>query len=233
MFNPFKEIVMLKISRCLPLVTLCSSLFLLSACGDSDKIADEILEEIETDSYANIVVVNTLDRAVAVHVKSELFNREVFNNDFKLLEVLAEDVSENQRYEWVSDNDKTEFGIQDANNGENRTTREITLDDEENYWVVAWQDGQSRAVNIFEKEQASEVDRYRVRVFADGAYMIAIAGVDSAATIQGEVSGGYSLANCDDLAIADTEIDMCTLGTAGKSYLVTYIESGKFFVSEE
>ncbi|GAC21649.1 hypothetical protein [Paraglaciecola arctica] len=74
---------MLKISRCLPLVTLCSSLFLLSACGESDKIADEILEELDTDSYADIAVVNTLDRAVAVHIKSELFNRDVFNSDFK------------------------------------------------------------------------------------------------------------------------------------------------------
>lgn len=224
---------MLKTSRCLFLVTLCSSLLLLSACGESDKIADEILEEIDTDAYADIAVVNTLDRAVAVHVKSELFNREVFNSDFKRLDVLAEDVSENYRYEWVSDNDKTDLGIQDANNGENRVSKEVTLDDEEDYWVVAWQDGQSRAVNIFEKEQAPEVDRYKVRVFADGAYTINIAGADLAATIQGEVSGAYSIVNCDELTIADTAIDLCTLGTAGKSYLVTYIESGKFFVSEE
>lgn len=224
---------MLKISRCLPLVTLCSSLFLLSACGESDKIADEILEEIETDSYADIAVVNTLDRAIAVHIKSELFNRDVFNNDFKHLEVLSEDVSENYRYEWVSDNDKTEFAIQDANNSENRTSKEITLDDREDYWVVAWQDGQSRTVNIFEKEQAPEANKYKVRVFADGAYTISISGADIAATIQGEVSGGYSIANCDDLSIAETEIDICTLGTAGKSYLVTYIGTGKFIVSEE
>ncbi|WP_339723191.1 hypothetical protein [uncultured Paraglaciecola sp.] len=224
---------MLKISRCLPLVSLCIPLFLLSACGESDKIADEILEELETDSYADIVVVNTLDRAVAVHVKSELFNRDVFNSDFKRLEVLAEDLSENYRYEWVSDNDKTDFAIQDANNGENRVSKEVTLDDKEDYWVVAWQDGQSRTVDIFEKEQASEADKYKVRVFADGAYTIAIAGADLAATSQGEVSGGYSLANCDDLTIADTDIDLCTLGTAGKSYLVTYIESGQYFVSEE
>jgi len=224
---------MLKISRGLSLVTLCSSLFILSACGESDKIADEILEEIETDSYANIAVVNTLDRAVAVHVKNELFNREVFNNDFKKFEVLAESFSENYRYEWVSDNDKSEFGIQNANNGEDRTSKEITLNDEGDYWVVAWQDGQSRAVHVFEKEQAAEADRYKVRVFADGAYTIAIAGANLASTIQGEVSGGYSIANCDELTIADTEIDMCTVGTAGKSYLVTYIESGTFFVSEE
>ena len=233
MFNRFKEIVMLKISRCLPLVTLCSSLFLLSACGESDKIADEILEELDTDSYADIAVVNTLDRAVAVHIKSELFNRDVFNNDFKKLEVLTEDVSENYRYAWVSDNDKTEFAIQDANNGENRASIETTLDDGSDYWVVAWQDGQSRTVNLFEKEQAPEAGRYKVRVFADGAYTISIAGADVAATVQGDVSGGYSIANCDDLTIADTEIDICTLGTAGKSYLVTYIESGQFFVSQE
>ncbi|MBL4629736.1 MAG: hypothetical protein JKY14_00730, partial [Paraglaciecola sp.] len=69
--------------------------------------------------------------------------------------------------------------------------------------------------------------------FADGAYTITIAGADVAATVQGEVSGGYSISSCDDLSIAGTEIDICTLGTAGQSYLVTYIESGQFFVSEE
>lgn len=224
---------MLKINRYLPLVTLCSSFFLLSACGEADKIADKILEEIDTDSYADIAVVNTLDRSIAVHVKSELFNREVFNNDFKILEVLAENVSENYRYEWVSDNDKTEFAIQDSNNGDNRASIEITIDDEADYWVVAWQDGQTRTVNVFEKEQAPEANRYKVRVFADGAYTITIAGADVAATVQGEVSGGYSISSCDDLSIAGTEIDICTLGTAGQSYLVTYIESGQFFVSEE
>jgi hypothetical protein len=224
---------MLKIRRCLSLVTLCSSLFLLSACGESDKIADELLEEIDTDSYANVTVINTLDRAVAIHIKNELFNREVFNSDFKKIEVLAENFSESYRYEWVSDNDKSEFGVLDANNGENRASAEITLDDETDYWVVAWQNGQSRAINIFEQEQAPEADKYKVRVFADGAYTIAIAGTDLATTIQGEVSGGYSIANCDDLTIADTQIDMCTVGTAGKSYLVTYIENGTFFVAEE
>ena len=202
---------MLKIRRCLSLVTLCSSLFLLSACGESDKIADELLEEIDTDSYANVTVINTLDRAVAIHIKNELFNREVFNSDFKKLEVLAENFSESYRYEWVSDNDKSEFGVLDANNGENRASAEITLDDETDYWVVAWQNGQSRAINIFEQEQAPEADKYKVRVFADGAYTIAIAGTDIATTIQGEVSGGYSIANCDDLTIADTQIDMCTV----------------------
>jgi hypothetical protein len=224
---------MIQISRCLSIVTLCSSLFLLSACGESDKIADEILEELDTDSYADVVVINTLDRAVAVHIKNELFNREVFNSDFKKLEVLAENFSENYRYEWVSDNDKSEFAILDANNGENRVSNEVTLEDEGDYWVVAWQNGQSRAVNIFEREQTPEADKYKVRVFADGAYTIAIASADIASTIQGEVTGGYSIADCNDLSIADTEIDMCTAATAGKSYLVTYIESGTYFVSEE
>lgn len=233
MLDLLKGIVMLKINRCLSVVALCSSVLLLSACGESDKIADEILEELDTDSYADVVVINTLDRAVAVHIKNELFNREVFNSDFKKLEVLAENFSENYRYEWVSDNDKSEFAILDANNGENRASKEVTLDNEGNYWVVAWQNGQSRAVNVFEKEQAPEADKYKVRVFADGAYSIVIAGADVGSTTQGEVSGGYSIANCDDLTIADTEIDICTLGTAGKSYLVTYIQSGTSFVAEE
>ncbi|MBU3006013.1 hypothetical protein [Paraglaciecola arctica] len=224
---------MLPINYRLSLVSLCIPLFLVTACGESDKIADEILEEIETDSYADIAVVNTLDRAVSIHVKSELFNRDVFNSDFKELEVLAEDVSDNHRYEWVSDNDKTDFAIQDANNGENRASKEVTLDDKEDYWVIAWQDGQSRAVDIFEKEQAPEADKYKVRVFADGAYTIAIAGADIASSTQGEVSGGYSITNCDELSIAGTDIDLCTIGTAGKSYLVTYIESGTYFISQE
>lgn len=106
---------MLKINKPLKFTLYFVIAALIVSCSEADKIADEIIEEIDTDEKAKLSMINTLDHSVSFHIKSEIYNRSVYNSDFFLAEVAAKDVSPSKEFRWVDGYDDTEIAIKNTN----------------------------------------------------------------------------------------------------------------------
>jgi len=205
----------------------------ITSCGEAERIADEILEEIDTDDKAYISMINGLNQPISFHIKNEIYSRSVYNSDFFFSEVSPNEVGSTKQYQWVDGYEETEIAIKNANTKEARHSIEFNMKDDKSYWLVAWKKGGEDRVSAFEKEHIVSANKFNVRIFSEGAHTITINNGSIGSTNSGKISARYSFDNCDELTIGNVLIDLCSIGSIGQVYLIVIDAQGSYLVAQE
>ncbi len=195
---------------------------LLNGCGDGDKLADKIVEQVKTDRSADIVYANVTDTDVSFFIKNERFRRDIFNTDFKIRDVQVNHHSNVTKYKWLNPYSKTEVSIEDVNTKTKKSRDEFFADDGSNYWVLAWQNGSRLNVSAFNRVTSANPGEYSVRVFANQRLNVVFTRNNQLAT-RTEIAvptAPINIQGCDDLMINNLVVNLCQIGTPGHSYLV-------------
>jgi len=205
----------------------------ITACGGSAN--DRIIDSLDKKYDANISYVNAIDDATTFYLKSRLYVKSVYDNDFEIIELTTGNASQPIKHKWSSSGHKSIFAIENSNSGKNLTDIKYNLDNNESYWAVAWLDNNDETISVFEKNPRNQSDVFKVRIFANASLEVVILGNDNTLpnTVSGEASDTYTLNGCADLFVGGKEIDLCTLGDFGKSYLAVVNEDGLISYSQE
>lgn len=203
------------------------------ACDESTK--DKIVDKMEKKYSSEIGYINAVNAPTTFYAKSNLYARDVYNSDFKTVELLKHEVSRKIDHKWSSHGHKFEFAIEDTNSGANTANVKYSVQNQGKYWAIAWMDNNSEVLSIVEMKPSNQNDVFRVRVFANKALSVKILGSDTdfTETIAGEVSETYTLNNCADLYVGGNEIDLCQQGNLGQSYLAVVDSQGLISYSKE
>lgn len=219
--------------RILPVIAIT---ILLSACGSSDKIISDVIDDIDTDHQTKINYVNGLGQSTIFYTKSTVYPNSVFNSDHRVVEIMANDASNLITHKWINGARQTEFAIEDSNSASARKSTIIDLQDNKEYWSVAWQHGGEHELSIFAKESANTANQYSVRVFANSNVDIWLAPQQQPAAITetGHASQVVTVNVCSDLRVGNTLIDLCQSANLGGSYLVVVdTESDAYVIIKE
>jgi len=216
--------------KTLAVITLAAGV---SACGGSAN--DRIIDSLDKKYDANISYVNAIDDATTFYLKSRLYAKSVYDNDFKIIEITTGTASRPIKHKWSSSGHKSIFAIENSNSGRNLTDIKYSLDNNESYWAVAWLDNNEETISVFEKKPLNQSDVFKVRIFANASLEVVILGNDNTLpnTVSGEASDTYTLNGCADLYVGGKEIDLCALGDFGKSYLAVVNKDGLINYSQE
>ena len=212
------------------LVALC-----VSACGSSDKIISDMLDDIDTSEQATISYVNALDSSTAFYTKSTVYPDNVYQNDHFVVELSSNQVSSAMNHEWINGAEQTEFAYEDGNSANNQKKIIESLQDGKKYWSLAWSHNGERELALFEKNPTNESDKFKVRIFANAELHISIHQQDaSSSTEMGEISTSFAIEACSDLQVGELPIDLCQSANFGRSYLVVVdAQTGSVVIAQE
>jgi len=219
--------------KALKLLTHFLLVLSITSCGEAERIADELLETIDTNDKANVSMINGLNQAVSFHIKNEIYNRSVYNSDFFWSEVPPNEVGSTKEYRWINGYDDIEIAIKDANSQEALHSIKFTMSDDKSYWLIAWRKGGEYRVSAFEKKHIVTVNKFNARIFSAGSHAVSINNDNIGSTNSGKVSARYSFDNCDELGIGNSLIDLCTIGNTGQAYLIVIDAQGNYLVAQE
>lgn len=219
-----------------PMLKASFVITLLSACGSSDKVIIDILDDIEPKQRASISYVNSLDRSSTFYTKSTVYPNSVFSSEHRVTEILANHASTALTHKWIDGAGETKLAFEDSNTASERKTTTTDLQDTKRYWTVAWEHDGKPELSIFEKTPANVANKYSVRVFANsnmdvwlipGQQLIALAKT-------GEASNSFTVEGCGDLQVGSHQVDLCQSADFGRSYLVVISnESGSVVIAQE
>jgi hypothetical protein len=205
----------------------------LSAC-DSDT-ADKIIDNIDTNHSTNISYINALDDNTNFFLQSAIYNASVYESQFKTIELMSAEVSEEIQHDWVNGANESVFAIENAITNDSRVSQNVNLNEDSNYWAVAWSNSDENRLAVFEKKANNKTDMYSIRLLATSAMVVKqLYSNDNLATTEpGVVTTSFEVAGCADLLVGDNEVDLCSIGMVGKSYLAVVSIDGQVVVVEE
>lgn len=226
---------MQKIKDYVKKTALISSLIIvLSACG-SDKYDDSV-DKLEQNRSSELVFVNTMDEMVTFYVKNSIKWKEIFDDNYKVLDLVKNSSSEPNKYTWHDDLNNSYFGVQDTNSKVNKAHVEVELKNGIDFFVVSWESSNEYKISVLEKKPSNTSDVFRIRVFTDSDMKIKINGSDNevATAKKGEVSNAFTINNCaDSLQVGNNDIDLCQGPNIGQSYIVVVYSNGKHVITQE
>ena len=130
--------------------------FSLLGCGSS---ADRIVDNIDTTRQAKISFVNALDEMADFHAKVNYLNRDIFDNRQKAKTVIKNEIG-NFTFKWIdSATQGSSFGVRDTNTNTKSVKIDTDIDNNANYWMIAWLDDGNYQLTGFKKSTYSETDR--------------------------------------------------------------------------
>ena len=206
---------------------------MLSACGGSDS-SDGSGGGVLTNNKASIGYINATDIPVSFYGKNTSITTSLYHDDNLTVTLLEQQSSENLPHRWLG-NSVSDFGVREANYRSKSATLSSTLADKQNYWLIAWLNGNSFALNQLIKTSDNQDGVYRVRLFSNSVQNVYVNGNTSAElTVQkGQVSQYVTVNDCTALMVGDNEIDLCQSGNLGRSYLAVVNEQGLLVLVEE
>ena len=225
------NILNLKFKKTALLVAISFSLL---GCGGSSL--DRIVDDIDTDRQAKISFVNALDEMADFHAKVDYLNRDLFDNRQKAKTVINNETSDFS-FKWIDNGtQRSSFGVRDTNTNTTSVKIDTDIDNNANYWMIAWLDGGNYQLTEFKKSTYSETDRFVVRVFSNTVLPVRINEVNDVVAMmeKGKVSVPFSINNCAaGLNVGGNNIEFCNQAEFGKSYLAVVDSDGKITVIEE
>ena len=204
----------------------------LAACGGSTS--DKIVDQIDTSYSASIAYINATDNSSTFFTKSTVYNEDLYSNRFNIVEVMRNESSARYTHEWISGANGTLFGTENAITMQDRVSKNLDLDNSENYWVVATNDSTPK-LNILKRKQSDNASTYNVRVFSTKAVDITIVGTEGVVkrTEPDTATTFFNLENCSDLYVENNLINVCQDGNVGASYIAIVDENGQLALARE
>jgi len=216
----------------LKLVIAVAIVVTLTACGDT---ADKIIDNTETNRSTNVSYINALDDNTTFFLQSDIYSASVYESQFKIIELMSVEVSEEIQHDWINGANESVFAIENAITNGSRVSQEIGVNEYSKYWAVAWNNTDGNMLTVFEKKVNDKADMYSVRLLAASAMTVkdSFSNESLATTEPGVVTASFEVSGCSDLVVGDNEIDLCTIGMVGHSYLVVVSVDGQTVVSQE
>lgn len=204
----------------------------LSACGGT---ADKIIDNIDTNQSTNISYINGLDNNTSFYLKSTIYNAGVYESQFKTIELMSGEVSEVIPHDWIDGANESVFAIENSITNAARVSQDVDINEHADYWVVAWSQVDESKLAVFEKKASNTVDMYNVRLLTTSQMTVkqSFSNDTLAVTEPGVVTASFKVEGCLDLMVGGNEIDLCSMGTAGESYLAVVNIEGQIVVVQE
>jgi hypothetical protein len=206
----------------------------LSACGGSDT-ADKIIDNTDTNRSTSVSYINALDDNTTFFLQSAIYTASVYESQFKTVELMSAEVSEEIQHDWINGANESVFAIENAITNDSRVSKNININEDASYWAIAWSNTDESELAVFEKKTNNKADMYSVRLLATSAMTVKDSFTnDSLATTQpGVVTASFEVSGCSDLVVGDNEIDLCAIGMVGNSYLAVVSIDGQVVVVQE
>ena len=203
------------------LLTAAAVLFI-SGCDDVTKKKE-----------ATISYINALDEQASFYVKKSSASGSIFNSEHLATTELRGDYSDGFKHKWTGV-EKNQLAVENTNTREYRANMQLSLDNNYNYWLVAYLEKKEYKLSFFQKSSSNRADSYRVRVLANDKLDIYIDGITSKhlTTKTGQVTEYFSVEKCTGLVIEGNSIDLCT-GDFGRSYLAVVNKDGLISLARE
>lgn len=219
--------------QCQKLAITLAMAVTLSACG-GDTV-DKIVDSIDTNHSTRVSYINALDDNTTFFLQSAIYNASVYESQFKTIELMSAEVSEEIQHDWINGANESVFAIENSITNDSRVSQNINVNEDSNYWAVAWNNTGENKLAVFEKKVNNKADMYSVRLLATSAMTVkqSFSNDNLATTEPGIVTASFEVAGCSDLLVGDNEIDLCSIGMVGKSYLAVVSIDGQIVVVQE
>ena len=214
------------------LVIVLSIAMTLSACGGT---SDKIIDQIDTNNSTNVSYINTLAHNTTFYLKSGIYNASVYESRFRTVELMSADVSEVIKYDWIDGANESVFAMENSITNGSRVSQRVDISKESGYWAIAWNDTDEKKLSVFEKKTNNKSDIYSVRLLTTSEMSVKtfLSNDILATTESGVVTASFEVEGCSDLMVGDNEIDLCSIGTVGQSYLAVVSIDGQIVVVQE
>ncbi|MDE3273844.1 hypothetical protein [Pseudoalteromonas sp. G4] len=211
------------------------SVLSLGLIGCSESITDDLDDALTHE--AEFSFINAMDYSLDFHLQqrnlatgsSGLFD----SKNLAAGNVQVNGYSSEYDYDYPAVMNMVNIGMRSAMSSQNEVKVHTNLSDDDEYWVIAWQNGVEKHLTLLEKKERDNANTFNVRIFANGVYPVTLKGSQVMTTERGKVSDFLTLDNCAlDLTINGHAIDLCT-GDFGESYLLVVNSDGKQVLVEE
>ncbi|TWX64330.1 hypothetical protein ESZ36_20360 [Colwellia demingiae] len=204
----------------------------LSACGDT---ADKIIDKIDTNNSTKISYINALDDNTSFYLQSAIYNASVYEDQFKTIELMSAEVSKVIQHDWIDGANESVFAIENAITNGSRVSQKIDINKQADYWAVAWSMVDESKLAVFEKKAKNIADKYSVRLLTTSEMTVkqSFSNDNLAITEPGVVTASFDVEGCADLLVGGNEIDLCSIGIVGQSYLAIVSIDGQIVVVQE
>lgn len=215
--------------------SILSATFLMLGCGSEDAVVD-IIDSVETQYIAGISYLNMSSSTLTFYTKSTVYPNSVYDNQHRVVEVMPAEASQEVQHEWIDSANETQFAYEQSTSEDERTNATYDLVHNQDYWAIAWQQGQSHNLSLIAKTSANQANQYSVRVFTNADLNISLNQQSNAepTTDAGQVTAAFSVAVCSDLEVGNHPINLCQSADFGHSYLVVLDNNtGAYLIVEE
>lgn len=204
----------------------------LSACGGT---SDKIIDHIDTNNSTNVSYINALAHNTTFYLKSSIYNASVYESRFRTVELMSADVSEVITHDWIDGANESVFAMENSITNGSRVSQNFDINKESDYWAIAWNEIDENKLSVFEKKTNNKADVYSVRLLATSEMSVKtfLSNDILATTESGVVTAFFEIEGCSDLMVGDNEIDLCSIGTVGQSYLAVVSIDGQIVVVQE
>jgi hypothetical protein len=206
----------------------------LSACGGGDT-ADKIIDNTDTNRSTSVSYINSLDNNTTFFLQSAIYSASVYESQFQTIELMSAQASEEIQHDWIKGANESVFAIENSMTNGSRVSQNININEDTSYWAVAWSNTGESKLAVFEKKANNKADMYSVRLLASSAMAVknSYTNEDLTTTEPGIVTTSFEVEGCLDLLVGDNEIDLCSIGTVGNSYLAVVSIDGQVVVAQE
>ncbi|MEC8327088.1 MAG: hypothetical protein VX100_13560 [Pseudomonadota bacterium] len=216
-------------------VALIVSALCFGAIGCSDSITDDLDDALTHE--AEFSFINAMDYSVDFHLQKRTISAGssgLFDSKNRVAgNVQVNGYSSEYNYDFPAVMNMVNIGMRSAMSSQNEVKMHTTLSDDDEHWVIAWQNGVEKHITLLKKKERDNANTFNVRIFANGVYPVTLKGSQVMTTERGKVSDFLTLDNCAlDLTINGRAIDLCT-GDFGESYLLVVNSEGKQVLVEE
>lgn len=207
----------------------------LATVGCSDSITDDLDNALTHE--AEFSFVNAMDYSLDFHLQKRTItagSSGLFDSKNRVAgNVQVNGYSSEYNYDFPAVMNIVNIGMRSAMSSQNEVKMHTTLSDDDEHWVIAWQNGVEKHITLLKKKERDNANTFNVRIFANGVYPVTLKGSQVMTTERGKVSDFLTLDNCAlDLTINGHAIDLCT-GDFGESYLLVVNSDGKQVLVEE
>jgi hypothetical protein len=219
--------------QCQKLAIALAMVVTLSACG-GDTV-DKIIDNTDTNHSTRVSYINALDDNTTFFLQSAIYNASVYESQFKTIELMSAEVSEEIQHDWINGANESVFAIENSITNDSRVSQNIDINEDASYWAIAWSNTDESKLAVFKKKVSNTADMYSVRLLTTSEMTVkqSFSNDNLATTEPGIVTVSYEVAGCSDLLVGDSEIDLCSIGMVGKSYLAVVSIDGQIVVVQE
>lgn len=207
----------------------------LATVGCSDSITDDLDNALTHE--AEFSFINAMDYSLDFHLQKRSLttgSSGLFDSKNRVAgNIQVNGYSSEYDYDYPAVMNQVNIGMRGAMSNSNEVKMHTNLSDDDEYWVIAWQNGVEKHITLLKKKERDNANTFNVRIFANGVYPVTLKGSQVMTTERGKVSDFLTLDNCAlDLTINGRAIDLCT-GDFGESYLLVVNSDGKQVLVEE